>query len=284
MLRSTILLLRFPFSLFLMPVYWFALSSSLQFNNPKAILIFIILHLLIYPASNGYNSYMDRDEESIGGLKKPPSPTKQLFYTTLLLDSLGIILSAFIGLYFMTGIVLYILASRAYSYRGIRLKKYPIAGYLTVILFQGGLIYSIVSQGVADSSTYDIDVIGMIAASLLIGSFYPLTQIYQHNQDKKDGVTTISYMLGYTGTFIFSAIIFTAALLMFGWKLNQQGLTNQFLIFTMFFIPVLIYFIWWFLKVNRDIKNADFNHTMKMNIIASLCTNAAFLYLFILQH
>jgi 1,4-dihydroxy-2-naphthoate octaprenyltransferase len=37
---------------------------------------------------------------------------------------------------------------------------------------------------------------GMIAASLLIGGFYPLTQIYQHRQDKEDGVRTLSMLLG----------------------------------------------------------------------------------------
>jgi hypothetical protein len=43
----------------------------------------------------------------------------------------------------------------------------------------------------------------MSVASLFIGSVYPLTQIYQHEADKKDGVTTISYKLGYVGTFFF---------------------------------------------------------------------------------
>ena len=69
--RSTIQLLRFHFSFFLMPVYWFALSQVVRPNAGRALLIFLILHLLIYPSSNGFNSYMDRDEGSIGGLKSP---------------------------------------------------------------------------------------------------------------------------------------------------------------------------------------------------------------------
>ena len=89
LLRSTIQLLRFHFSFFLMPVYWFALSQVVNKNLPRAILIFVILHLLIYPASNGYNSYMDRDETSIGGLKNPLLPTKQLFHVTVFMDVLG---------------------------------------------------------------------------------------------------------------------------------------------------------------------------------------------------
>src|SRR5437762_14344009 len=116
-----------------MPVYWFALSQVNNINWSDAILIFIILHLLVYPASNGYNCYMDRDTGSIGGLKNPLQPTKQLFYVTVVMDALAVALSFYITWLFAVGIFLYILASRAYSYRGIRLKKYAITGYLTVI-------------------------------------------------------------------------------------------------------------------------------------------------------
>ena len=67
--KSTITLLRIPFSFFLMPVFFFSLSQVPEINYAKALLIFIILHFIMYPASNGYNSYMDNDEESIGMLE-----------------------------------------------------------------------------------------------------------------------------------------------------------------------------------------------------------------------
>src|ERR1700741_1402342 len=90
-LKNTILLLRFPFSFFLMPVYWFALSQQTNINTSNAIIVFCILHLLVYPASNGYNSYMDRDEGPIGGLKHPPKVTKSLFYTTVIMDIIAVL-------------------------------------------------------------------------------------------------------------------------------------------------------------------------------------------------
>ncbi len=124
-LLSTLQLLRFHFSFFLMPVYWFALSQVAVINWRNAILIFIILHLLVYPASNGYNSYMDRDTTPVGGLKNPMQPTQLLFYTTIFMDAFALLLSFMISPLFVTGIFFYILASRAYSYRKIRLKKYP---------------------------------------------------------------------------------------------------------------------------------------------------------------
>src|SRR5882724_11386931 len=117
-----------------MPVYFFALSQVNQIDWYNAALVFLILHLLVYPASNGYNSYMDRDTSPIGGLKNPLQPTRQLFIVTVWMDISAIALSLLITWLFAAGIFLYIIASRAYSYRKIRLKKFPVTGYMTVVI------------------------------------------------------------------------------------------------------------------------------------------------------
>ena len=57
-----------------------AQPGSVQADIANAALIFVILHILVYPASNGYNSYMDRDEGSIGGLKNPLITRPAAFY------------------------------------------------------------------------------------------------------------------------------------------------------------------------------------------------------------
>lgn len=281
--KSTIQLLRFHFSFFLMPVYWFALSQTGHINTVHAVLIFVILHLLVYPASNGYNSYMDRDTESIGGIKNPMEPTKQLFYVSILLDMVAIVVSFFISIYFALSVVAYILASRAYSYRGIRLKKYPVAGYLTVIFFQGAVTFFMVMHGSSLDKTLQVPWINLLIASLLIGGFYPLTQIYQHKQDKKDGVTTLSILLDYKGTFIFTAIIYAFAMSLLAYQLFNQSQQKEFFIIQLFFAPVLVYFFWWFYKVICNQQAANFVNTMRMNLLASVCTNAAFITLFLIH-
>ena len=280
---STIQLLRFHFSFFLMPVYWLSLSQVTGIHTGRAILVFVILHLLVYPASNGYNSYMDRDTGSIGGIKNPKQPTKQLFYASVFLDIIALICSAFISMWFFAGILAFITASRCYSYRGIRLKKYPVVGYLTVIVFQGGLVFFLVMHGSSAHRTLQVPPIGMIAASLLIGGFYPLTQIYQHMQDKEDGVTTLSYKLGYRGTFIFTAIIYLLAMTAVGFYLALNLELGKFFIIQIFFAPVLVYFSWWFYKVYNNVNEANFKNTMRMNLLASICTNAAFIFLFLIE-
>ena len=264
-----------------MPVYWFAISQVDEVDFLKAILVFIILHLLVYPASNGYNSFMDRDTTPIGGVKNPMIPQRQLLYATYVINILAIGLSFVISQIFTLGIVLYILASLAYSSRRIRLKKYPVIGFLTVVIFQGALTFLLVYHGSSADYTTEVPLLGMVAAAFLIGGFYPLTQIYQHEADQKDGVTTISFLLGYTGTFIFTGIIYAFAFIILGYLFYQQSDINSFIILQVFMVPVFSYYFRWFSKVLKDNREANFTRTMQMNLIASLCTNLGFMAILI---
>lgn len=273
--RSTIQLLRLHFSFFLLPVFLFALSQANGINWPPTLLAFSILHLLVYPASNGYNSYMDRDEGPIGGLKNPMQPTRQLFAATIILDGLAIALSMFISWKFSTGILVYILASRAYSYRGIRLKRFPVLGFLIVFIFQGAWIYQLsffaITGGWGSWLPCSI-------SSLLIGALYPLSQVYQHEEDRQDGVTTISMLLGKKGSFIFSMLLFLSAV---GgiYLLYRGGNIFPFYLFLIVTSPVVLFFLFWMRKVWIDEKAANFKHSLQMNIIATLCTSCFFIIL-----
>lgn len=278
---STIKLLRIPFSFFLSPIYFFALAQVPVINWNNALLIFFILHFLVYPASNGYNSYMDRDIGSIGGLEKPPPPSRQLYWVTVVLDSLALLLSLMIGTLFTIVMAFYICASKAYSYRGIRLKKLPYLGYLVVIVFQGAVTFWLVYCGSSYPPVTWAPWQGMVVCALLVGGFYPLTQIYQHRQDLDDGVRTISYELGYLGTFIFCAIVYALAWIFMAQFFIEIGKGNQLLVIGIFFIPVIVYFIRWFARVRNDTREANFRNTMKMNWLAATCTNISFIILLI---
>ena len=98
--RSTIQLLRFHFSFFLLPVFLFALSQVPEINWTDALIVFFVLHILVYPSSNGYNSYMDRDASPIGGLKNPSPPSRQLFYVTVIMDIIAVVIACVVSFYF----------------------------------------------------------------------------------------------------------------------------------------------------------------------------------------
>jgi len=283
--KNTIKLLRIPFSYFLMPVFFFALSQVQNINWANALLCFVILHLFIYPASNGYNSFMDEDETPIGGLEKPPKPTKQLFYISLMFDIVGLSLAFFVGLNFFFCVLAYMIASRSYSYKGIRLKKYPILGFLTVVLFQGAFTFWMVFTGVSDNEVaWNLNLkLVLVACIFLIGGVYPLTQIYQHEADLASGDITISLKLGKQGTFIFCALMFAISTGFLYFYFEAVDRMDEFLLFQIFLVPVIVYFINWFFKVRKDDTQASFKNMMRMNFLASTCMNLLFITLIFLN-
>jgi 1,4-dihydroxy-2-naphthoate octaprenyltransferase len=278
--QNTLKLLRIPFSIFLMPIFLFALSQTQPINWMHAGLLFIVLHIFIYPSSNAYNSYMDKDETSIGGLEFPPQATKQLFYASVLMDSIGLIITSYISLHAVICIGLYILASRLYSYRGIRLKQFPIVGFLTVVFFQGFFTFYFCQTNIGIGN---INWIAAIAASFLIAGVYPLTQIYQHVADAKDGVKTISMLLGYKGTFLFTVAMFTVANALLFYCFAIQHNEYHFWILSGLLFPTIVYFLYWMKIVWKDETQANFKNTMRMNLLASSSMNCCFLMLLFLN-
>jgi 1,4-dihydroxy-2-naphthoate octaprenyltransferase len=266
-----------------MPVFLFALSQAGSIHWPTTIVAFVILHLLIFPSSNGYNSYQDRDETSIGGLKHPPRVTINLFYATLFMDIVAVLLSLVVSVYFSLFALTLALLSRAYSYRNVRLKKYAVIGFLTVFIFQGAFVFMMASSAINAFSFSNFftlnNIICMCVASFFMGSIYPLTQIYQHDADKKDGVISISYKLGYRGTFLFSALLFSIATMFLYYYFNLKHQQLALVLFLFIMLPVVAKLSIWFNKVRKDTVNANFENTMNMNLLTSTCMN---LYFFVL--
>ena len=270
--KSVFLHLRLPFSLLLLPVYLFAFSSTPIINNSHALVVFIILHLLVYPASNAYNSYFDKDEGSIALIKNPPKVDKSLYITAITLEWFAVLLSFLVNWPFALGVIIYNLLSKAYSHPSIRLKKYPVISFLVVFIFQGGFIYLLCFYAFADiflGFTADAFLAAVIC-SCLIGASYPLTQVYQHEEDFKRGDKTLSLLLGIKGSFLFSGIVFFIGLsLMFLYWFRQNQLIN-FYVFAALSLPILVYFIWWFKQILINKANANFKNAMRMTLISGL--------------
>ena len=127
---------------------------------------------------------------------------------------------------------------------------------------------------------------GGVLSFLMIGAGYPLTQIYQHEADQKDGVVTLSRLLGIRGTFIFSSICFM--LLGIGWlwyfKLYLANFWIGSCIMMVALIPVFFYFANWIRKAWNNPLEASFQRTMKMNHISSWCSNIGLTLLFLIEN
>jgi len=284
--RSSWLHLRIPFSYFLLPVYLFALAISPNLNESRMLWVFVILHLFLYPASNGYNSYFDKDEKSIGGLKNPPPVNKGLYYLALLFDAIAIVLGYLkINLLFALMLLIYGLISKAYSHPSVRLKKYPIPGWVAAGLFQGFFTFIMCYTGINDFSlenAWSVHVlIPAILCSAMLWGNYPMTQVYQHEEDAKRGDYTLSLKLGIKGTFIFTALVFAFAVAGFVFYFIEFFEIKYAYPFLLALFPVLAFFSFWFLKVVKDKSQANFSYAMALNFISSTCLNIFFIYFFL---
>ena len=271
---SAFLHLRLLFSVFLMPVFLFALSQVPQINVQNTVLTFIIWHLLVYPASNGYNSYFDKDEGSIALIETPPPVDKSLYYFSLFLDILALLLSLNVGWILFLSVLFYGIISKMYSHPSFRFKKYPLVSFLIVFIFQGAFVYwstyaSISGLDTLEGWNLNFTLAGLIC-SCLIGATYPLTQVYQHEEDSNRGDTTLSIVLGIRGSFYFSALLFlfSSMLLYFYW--DRLEMSTNFWIFLALASPVFILFSNWFFTVYHDPSKANFKNMSRMTLLSSI--------------
>lgn len=194
-------------------------------------------------------------------------------------------MSLFISVEFMIMILVYGLVSKAYSHPFVRLKKYPFVGWLAAGIFQGYFTFllslmAIQEMGFLQTFIWKLQLPAILSTVLLLGS-YPMTQIYQHEEDAKRGDLTISRVMGILGTFHFTAIAFSFASAGFVYYfLTFQTATNA-VLFLMLLSPVLLYFGAWYLQVRKDVSLADFSSTMRLNFISSLMLNTFFIYLWL---
>lgn len=263
-----------------MPFFLFAVSQS-EINYVFLLIAFIAIHLFFYPASNGYNSYFDKDEESIGGLETPPPVDKELYKYALAFDAIALVMAVLISWQFALLLLIMGVASKAYSHPSVRLKKYPILGLITVVFFQGAFTFAMSYLSVTGKSfdTFNdqrLIYAGILCSFMLLGS-YPMTQVYQHGEDGRRGDKTFSRMLGVRGTFIWTMVIFSIATAGFFLFLTNYYSIEIAFLFLIAQVPTLIYFNLWLVKVWKDEAKADFKSTMQLNQISSV----AFILFFI---
>lgn len=283
--RSIWLHLRVPFSFFLLPVFWFALSQSPAPDAARSVAVLLIVHLLLYPASNAYNSYFDKDEGSIGGLETPPPVTKALYWTSWALDIVALLLGVFVNWTFVIYLLVYGFITKAYSYDRIRLKKYPILSWLLISALQGGITYIMTYLSINNLPLREFTqprlLFGGLLATLNLMALYPVTQVYQHAEDARRGDMTISRLLGVRGTFVSAVVVYGLSVAGF---YQYFGGTYRFYLFLLFLLPAVVFFLRWFARVNRDTSRADYRTTMRMMWLSGIGLNSFFGLLAVLTH
>lgn len=230
---------------------------------------------------------MDRDTGSIGVLKVPPPVTVKMYRASIFFDTIGLLIALVADYRIFLMMIPYILVSKIYSWHRIRLKKYPVKGWGAVILFQGGytffLAFATAKNFIFEQPDIPILFYGFIISSLLIGAYYPLTQVYQHDEDRIHGDLTLSRLLGIRGTFYFTAILFMISVAVAWFYFSGINQYNLFYVFIVCLVPPVLYFINWFKRVYKNEQEAGFKPAMRMTFISSTLLNLCFFIMLLIN-
>ncbi|XWW46513.1 UbiA prenyltransferase family protein [Fibrella sp. USSR17] len=281
--RAIWLHLRMPFSIYLLPVCLFAMTLPPGISNwGRAVWVLLIIHVLVYPAANTFNSYYDKDEGSVNGLESPPPVDRTLFWVSMGLEALSLLAAVFINTQFVVFILVYGAFMKCYSHTGIRIKKRPIASWLLISTFQGGFVFLMTYMIMHDVSFWELFVmsksiglwLGTLISALNILALYPVTQVYQHAEDASRGDLTISRLMGVRGTFINAWLCLLASGICF--LLFYEG-TWPFLLMVALLIPGVVYLAVLTYKVWQNPRAADYRAAMWMTRLTGWGMNIFFL-------
>ncbi|MFN4151273.1 MAG: UbiA family prenyltransferase [Candidatus Sericytochromatia bacterium] len=265
-MKDLLLHLRLNMSIVLAPIFlWGFYLAQGTFNNNFWI-GFIAFHLFLYGGSNAYNSYYDKDEGPIGGLKNPPKVTESLLYFSLFCKYIGLALSYIINSPFFIIYLIFFIMSICYSHPKTRWKASPFLSVATVGFGQGGLAF-IGGWFTQTTSIYNygLFIFGLFTTVFMSMGVYPLTQLYQIEEDKNRNDITFAVYWGVKKSFIFSMIcIFISGISILS-VLYLQAKFYHLLIIGAFYLIFTIQILFW--AKNFDEKNImdNYDKIMKLN-------------------
>jgi 1,4-dihydroxy-2-naphthoate octaprenyltransferase len=208
-LKTVLIHLRFHFQLLLAPVFlWGWLLAGGGLSAP-VLLGFVAFHLFLYPGATAFNSAYDRDTGPVGGLEKPPPVNQLLLPTSLALKAAGWLLAAFVNLPFWLAYGAFVVLSIAYSHPRVRFKARTLTSLAVVGFGQGALAFLAAwaaTRGELTSAWGIEGALGATAAVLLILALYPLTQLYQVDEDAARGDRTLAVAWGASRSFAFARV------------------------------------------------------------------------------
>lgn len=211
--RDWLVHLRLIFQIFLSPIFLLGYVVAGGSISANLVLGFLAFHLFGYAGGTAYNSYYDRDDGPIGGLEHPPPIPRGLLPFSLIWQTIGFVMALGVNLPLALIYAMMFALSVAYSHPRTRFKGKPVAALATVALGQGILGYLggwVCARGDL-VSVFAVDgLLGALATTLITVGFYPLTEIYQIEEDRRRGDRTLALWLGPAGSFRFALACLSA--------------------------------------------------------------------------
>lgn len=155
----------------------------------------LVFILLMNGGTMAINSAFDQDEGDVGYLKQPPKPPKYLFHVSMAMLLSSLALGFFLPPLFAWSNAACVVMSILYSAPPVRLKAR--AGWDLLINCVGfGALTPAAGWGLTGRAMDFGFLLLCLGFTLLFGALYPLTQIYQVEEDRARGDKTLVIRLG----------------------------------------------------------------------------------------
>ena len=194
-----------------------------------AALAMIIWVLFLNGGTLAINSVFDRDEGDIGYLNAPPPLPRHLLAFSVALLVIGQLLSFLLPPGFRIAYAICFVLSLLYSVPPFRFKA--VAGVDWVINMWGFGTLTPYAAWAATGRPLDFGhALVLLAFCPLFAALYPLTQLYQFDEDRRRGDRTLALILGMRLSLIVAVMCMLLAFVLFWWAARLLTADGRWLI------------------------------------------------------
>lgn len=237
-----------------------------QMNTSQFWLQFINVHILLFGGATAFNSFWDKDEGPIGGLKNPPKMTPWMHKASIVWMFFGWLWSFIISTPYFIVYGFSLLFFWLYSTPHARWKGHPHLSMIAIAV-STGMNSTLLGFWAADGAFSWIILFASIGTSIVLLSLYPVSQIYQLEEDQRRGDLTFFGHYGLRGVKYFFNISYPIGLSVLSVSLMSMSLlTGLFLLITG--LGAYLYLV----KTVNELEGLEneYRNVMKIKFITSL--------------
>jgi 4-hydroxybenzoate polyprenyltransferase len=228
---------------------------------------FINVHVLLFGGATAFNSWHDKDEGPIGGLKSPPEMHQWMRPASMFLQFFGLIWAINVNWNFTIIYAVSILFFWLYSSPLTRWKGKPVLSLVAIGVSTGTNSFF---MGFLAAGGYPItwfEDLTALGVSFLILSLYPVSQVFQTEEDLKRGDVTFAAKFGLKGVKWLFACLFPLGTVILTYSLiESRGMTGAlFGIIGAVAYMIILYLVW-----QLKGKENEYAMVMRIKFLASL--------------
>jgi 4-hydroxybenzoate polyprenyltransferase len=200
---------------------------------------FVLIHTLLFGGATAFNSYWDKDEGPVGGLKNPPKMAEWTRFASIFLMVIGLLINydksfLYNGIYLFSLVLFWVYSSPIGRWKG-----HPWLSLLTIGLSTGSnsFLMGLISLGDQIVWWHWITATGV---SFMLTAMYPVSQVFQIDEDRSRGDTTFAVKYGLNGIYWIYIVFNCIGILLvsFGLLHVNEVLSGVFILFSV--IPMRV--------------------------------------------